>query len=253
MIKIKKKINSIPPDILIVQGKKETDSLKLEYDKGVRSFEFKSSIYGHEDVKASLVLLQDKKCCFCESKTTHVAYGDVEHYRPKGGWIQEKEKLNQPGYYWLAYEWDNLMFSCQICNQRFKKNLFPLQDGSIRVNSHHGKLSDESPVFIHPVFDNPEDHISFSDEIPIWGNSYRGEKTVKSLGLDREDLNEMRRTTLARVRKIYKLAKGYPDTTSELKKEAKEYILEEQELAERDDTQFASMLRCFFKKNPIDF
>ncbi len=55
------------------------------------------------------------KCAYCEADTAVVAHGDVEHFRPKSV------------YWWLAYCYDNYTFSCQICNQTFKGSLFPLR------------------------------------------------------------------------------------------------------------------------------
>ena len=52
------------------------------------------------------------KCAFCESATSTVAYGDVEHFRPKSI------------YWWLAYCYDNLSYTCQLCNQRYKRAKF---------------------------------------------------------------------------------------------------------------------------------
>lgn len=54
------------------------------------------------------------KCAYCEADTAVVAHGDVEHFRPKDK------------YWWLAYCYDNFTFSCQICNQSFKSNHFPI-------------------------------------------------------------------------------------------------------------------------------
>lgn len=61
------------------------------------------------------------KCAYCEAPTSLVAYGDVEHFRPKSI------------YWWLAYCYDNYLFSCQICNQQYKKDSFPLRDGAERL------------------------------------------------------------------------------------------------------------------------
>lgn len=52
------------------------------------------------------------KCAYCESATSTVAYGDVEHFRPNSG------------YWWLAYCYDNFLYSCQICNQTYKNAKF---------------------------------------------------------------------------------------------------------------------------------
>jgi len=54
------------------------------------------------------------KCAYCEAPTNVVAHGDVEHFRPKDT------------YWWLAYCWDNWLFSCQICNQSHKGARFPV-------------------------------------------------------------------------------------------------------------------------------
>ena len=88
-------------------------------------FEFDGDVYGPKELKEQLKLEQYNKCCFCENKDfDDIAHGDVEHYRPKSAYSKgEKSKtLERPGYYWMAYEWENLFYCCQICNQSFKKN-----------------------------------------------------------------------------------------------------------------------------------
>ena len=54
------------------------------------------------------------KCAYCEADVSVVAHGDVEHFRPKSV------------YWWLAYCYDNYLFSCQLCNQTYKSNEFPI-------------------------------------------------------------------------------------------------------------------------------
>ncbi|MDB5246711.1 MAG: hypothetical protein JWQ40_1105 [Segetibacter sp.] len=107
MIRIRNKSSAPAPSTLETAGLVATNILKDRYDNGERDFEsrdFDSKIYGSAEVKNCLIALQNYKCCFCESKIGHIGYGDVEHYRPKAGWVQGNEKLNKPGYYWLAYE-----------------------------------------------------------------------------------------------------------------------------------------------------
>jgi hypothetical protein len=103
------------PPILLTRGaalarrlRRAFDRAPAEYLRGTRRLEFDREVYGHEQVKTALRDAQHGKCAFCESKVTHVAYGDVEHFRPKGGFRQrETGPLRQPGYYWLAYAWEN--------------------------------------------------------------------------------------------------------------------------------------------------
>ena len=126
MIRITKP--SQAPKILRERGRTTTDDNCATFDvapndylAGNKTFEFDRSLYAAKSVKKALVKAQHEKCCFCESKVTDVAYGDVEHFRPKAGYRQTgTDPLGRPGYYWLAYVWENLFFSCQLCNQRFK-------------------------------------------------------------------------------------------------------------------------------------
>jgi hypothetical protein len=139
MIRIRKPRKA--PEILRTKGKAKRKELCKaylaspdDYRTGKRKPEFDSGIYGSRSVKRALIKAQHGKCAFCESKITHIAYGDVEHFRPKAGVRQKaSDKLQRPGYYWLAYEWRNLLLSCQLCNQRYKENLFPLELNEMRL------------------------------------------------------------------------------------------------------------------------
>lgn len=257
MIKIKKKAARPAPTILQIKGKLEAEVLKTRYDKGERNFEskdFDSNIFGNKEVKDALIAIQDYKCCFCESKIGHISYGDVEHFRPKAGWVQGNEPLNKPGYYWLVYEWENLLLSCQICNQRNKRNFFPLFNNAARALSHHDNLKNETPDFIDPTNDEVELFITFKEEIPVAINgNTRGRETILKLGLDRELLNEQRREKLNMVRDIYDLAMGYPDTYPALQQEARNKVRKYFFESRRDETEYASMLRAFFNVNPANF
>ncbi|OJT16818.1 hypothetical protein BO221_47805 [Archangium sp. Cb G35] len=177
------------------------------YEKGKRLFEFEPGIYAHETVKQALLEAQHGKCAFCESKVAHISYGDVEHFRPKAGWRQrEDEPLSRPGYYWLAYEWSNLLLACTLCNQQFKKNLFPLQTPARRARSHKEDVTAEDPLLLDPAVDDPESFISFREEVPyaVDGNA-RGEATIRALGLRRETLAEQRRKHLSLVNALRRL------------------------------------------------
>ena len=124
MVRIDKSGTPVP-EILAPgeEGHQKTENMKLDYDNGKSTFSFSSRIYGHKTVKETLKNLQYHKCCFCEAKITHISHGDVEHFRPKGGFQTSlNERLTKPGYYWLAYDFSNLFLACQICNQSYKKN-----------------------------------------------------------------------------------------------------------------------------------
>mgnify|MGYP002777798686 CR=1 FL=1 len=189
MIRINKPAN--PPQKLVVDGKRKRRSHSLSYTRdsasyqaGTRKFQFDSNIYAHPTVKQALITAQYGKCCFCERLIG--TDGDVEHFRPKQAYKQGAgEPLQRPGYYWLAYEWDNLYLSCPSCNQRHKQNLFPLKDLALRATDHTQNLSQEEPLFVDPGKENPEDYIGFRGEFAFAINgSSKGEATWRALELN---------------------------------------------------------------------
>jgi len=254
MIRIRRPAEA--PGILRTRGKAKRRALcslftrfARDYRSGTRRFQFDRAIYSGREVKGALIRAQHGKCAFCESKIRHVAYGDVEHYRPKAGFRQGPgEELQRPGYYWLAYEWGNLLLSCQLCNQRFKGSLFPLADPDRRARLHKDDVAQEDPLLIDPATEEPEQFISFHDEVPYAVDAdARGLATIAALGLDRDELSEMRRDLLAQVRaraRIVQLAAERPDDSQvQACAAAARRILRD---ARRDDAQYAGMVRANF-------
>ncbi|HEX8220057.1 MAG TPA: hypothetical protein VF914_12720 [Chloroflexia bacterium] len=254
MIKIAKPAEI--PDVLLSRGKKLRASLcsqytqhAAEYDSGERKFTFQTEVYGHETVKKTLIAAQHSKCCFCESKTG--LDGDVEHYRPKAGYRQSKdEPLLRPGYYWLAYDWNNLLLACPACNQRFKKNYFPLANPNARAKSHKDDVSTEEPLFINPAERDPEQYIGFRYEIsyPIDDNPL-GTATIEALGLNREVLNEKRRDRLGLLTALHDIVQHEahdPSPTLQKVIDNAKALLEQ---AVGDSAEFAAMTRCAVKAN----
>lgn len=147
--------------------------------------------------------------------------------------------MGRPGYYWLAYDWKNLLFSCQICNQRYKKNLFPLRDDTRRAVSHHDDIGDEEPLFINPALVDPVPHISFREEVPYAvGGSPSGAASIAQLGLDRAELDERRRDRLNLLLALKNALVALPEES--LGAEARA-ILDEAVL---DSAEYASMARA---------
>lgn len=177
------------------------------FSSGAETLAFDRGIYAHLSVKRELVAMQHEKCAFCEAKPLHVSDGDVEHFRPKGGVRQaDTDPLQQPGYYWLAYEWANLMFSCERCNRRHKKNLFPLVDPARRATTHRDSVANEAPYFVDPSAEDPEPYITYRDHVPVAiGGNARGEQTIDALGLRRPELNTDREEHLERLRLLQKI------------------------------------------------
>jgi len=155
--------------------------------------EVNEGIYGHGDVKNALNQLQKGICCYCESRYNHTTYGDVEHFRPKKGYMQdETDTLHKPGYYWLAHKWNNLMYACELCNRTYKKNYFPLKDSAKRFNPDVCDISQEEPMLLNPYEEKqPEAHLTFVGT-KIQALTDKGDASIKYYGLDRKELEEPR-------------------------------------------------------------
>ena len=198
MIRVHK--SAVAPEILRTKGLVETEELKKAYDAGERDFgkKFKDSIYAHKTVKDQLLEDQNHKCCFCEEIA--IESSDVEHFRPKG---KVSEAPGHPGYYWLVYDWENLLSCCSTCNSRTKNFWFPLVDPSKRVESHQGDIAQEEPLFLYPVQDEPMQHIKF-DKFTMEGITDKGKRTVQEKGglyLNRRELISKRRELWTRINK----------------------------------------------------
>jgi len=278
MIKIDK-CNSIP-NKLNIEGVIQTSKLKQLYEnapdnftatatkknENVCKFEFDNKIYADISVKKQLIQDQNEKCCFCESIFNANSYGDVEHFRPKAA-IELNGKLKYPAYYWLVYDWNNLMFSCQICNQKYKKNEFPVLDENTRVKTHNdtNQIDNELHTLINPIIENPEDYIYFKRQIPLpkpnlsSTNKLRATETIRIFGIDRKELNRDRLEYL----NMLKILKPYLNidlnNQVDLESAIKLFKISEKELIEnitmakkmyenaaKNSSKFANMIRTNF-------
>ena len=161
-----------------------------------------------------LLKLSHQKCAYCESNITATQPGDVEHYRPKGrirdalGRIVKTTRFavgsDHPGYWWLAYCWENLLPSCIDCNRRRghpettdqagKADYFEV--GGVRAELPSESLEDEKAMLLDPSEPGFEadKHFEFCADGTIKPKSERAEYTCKLLGLNlREALVAERR------------------------------------------------------------
>lgn len=242
------------PAILHERGEAAKDRLCDAYDRGTRTFtdkDFDASIYAAATVKAALRETQRRKCAFCESIFDHIGYGDVEHFRPKAGYKQhEADDLRRPGYYWLAYAWSNLFYSCQLCNQRFKRNLFPLKDGRRRARSHRSNLDAEEPLLVDPAARDPVRYVGFRGEYAYAVEGCReGEVTIEVLGLNREELVEVRRRHLKVLKWLVRLRdRLYKEVAADPSPKRSEELRELEDALQASRAaagEYAAMVRAF--------
>lgn len=182
----------------------------------------------YKSCQAELRRMHHGKCCFCETNIDAGSYGDVEHFRPKKAVTDD---ALHGGYWWLAYTWENLLWSCKRCNTSYKRNHFPLEDAKKRAYSPHDNLNDERPMLVDPARENPAQHIRFRAELAL-GKTPRGELTIAQLGLNRDEpeselgdaLLERRRRLYERVRTHYRTLELLASLASSLQESLEEVL-----------------------------
>jgi uncharacterized protein (TIGR02646 family) len=242
------------PSKLLIDGQLENaincaayDANPISYINGPGKFKIKKSIYGHKTVKRLLLGAQHQKCCFCE-KNQRDEPGAIEHFRPKNGYLSQRgeKRLRKPGYYWLAYDWNNLYFVCHPCNTSYKKNLFPLRDSANRARSHHDDISLESPLLLDPGgAEDPRNHIVFDNDVPR-GISVIGRETILICGLDRAALNEDRKEWLKELKHRILLLLEEPNLRRQTKERAIKYLKD----AQRPEKPYSSAAFDYINQFP---
>ncbi len=195
------------------------------------------------------------KCAYCESKLARSSY-HAEHFRPKGR-VAIKDpatqrsqlaktvdgqgrQIDHPGYFWLAYNWKNLLPSCEGCNtRRGKHDQLPLAAGRSHLllkrmtgaerdmlrgvprasgtwRDHYYLDPDdldvlERPLLLHPYRDEPREHLRFT-EFGLVHEVNGSEKGMQSIGvydLIDNKLNEERREQQERAYNQFHAALGF--------------------------------------------
>jgi hypothetical protein len=202
-----------------------------------------SNHYKDIEVKKALEKLFHGKCAYCEGQPTSQGPWDVEHYRPKG---RVKENENHPGYYWLAYTWENLLPSCAYCNQgrtdqptfddptplpaAGKVDQFPLLNETHRANTPDDPLDIEEPLLLNPCVDQDcENHFRYDIQghiLPANPNNHRAKKTIEICHLKR------RRLRMDRAKQIEKVIKSVRIHEKALKLNDAELVNETRELVD---------------------
>jgi 5-methylcytosine-specific restriction endonuclease McrA len=162
----------------------------------------------YKEVASHLWRAQHFKCAFCEHKLQR-GYNDVEHYRPKAEADRSPGCTEAHGYWWLAFTWSNLFFSCPTCNRSYKSTLFPLDKGSVSLQRGEAPPGKEVPLLLNTAEANGVEHIEFvfavvtptpaaKDKVSGWPlrkhwhprarkGSTMGRETIRVCGLDDAD------------------------------------------------------------------
>ena len=212
----------------------------------------------------------NNKCAYCETREVRSPY-HAEHFRPKGRVSFQPEgkrkfqkvlitdelgnQMEHPGYFWLAYNWANLLPSCNYCNTALgKKDQFPVKKGYVSVTKltadqatklarkeieslkrpaiYYLQPDDlntlEEPLLINPYLDDPAEHIVFGDRgfVAAREGSEKGLASIKVYNLDAEELRIARQVAQEEALHSYgvELTRGKKKTIPQRKSAAKASI-----------------------------
>lgn len=177
-------------------------------------------LYRRKSIKKSYFLSKGPpfygKCAYCEAPIADYQHGDVDHFRPKAAVTDEDDRpivlfdedgevrldaegqpLPHPGYYWLAYDWQNLLPTCTKCNQPTaisgrkvgKHSRFPVEG---RHAQQPDQVATEKPLLIHPASGRAEDdpglHLMVDPRTGIMGHrTERGRTCIEIFALNVRD------------------------------------------------------------------
>jgi uncharacterized protein (TIGR02646 family) len=231
-----------PPEVLRSKGvaKRKAHAEKLA-DAPDDKLNFDGEIYGDATVKSALMAAQHGKCAFCEQRAFEARYLDVEHFRPKGAVRQSRASARSArGYWWLAYEWTNLLLACEQCNTDFKGELFPLADPGTRATTPEADLSREAPLLVDPSSEDPTEFVRFRRHVAYAvDDNARGVATCETVGLNRVPLLRRREEHLAQVKALAFVARS--GATEALRDRARAALLR---LAQ-PDAEFSAMVSVY--------
>lgn len=166
--------------------------------------------YRDPELKSHLIAEAHGKCIYCESKVTHVYFGDVEHIKPKLRF--PAERLNP----------ENLGLACAKCN--------------------NAKLDfwDPATPLLNPYDDDPDQEIlALGFFIARRPGHNRAMGTIEQLDLNRQELLERRKE---RIELLEPLADQY---VSAPVGHVKELLRRELCRQANDDAEYAMMVRAY--------
>jgi uncharacterized protein (TIGR02646 family) len=163
----------------IEAAKKKVDNAQNKYNPGIRN--------GENPVKQPLYDMFSSKCAFCE-RNVELSSGRIEHFRPKSQYVD------------LTFDWNNFLYSCEVCNNR-KGDKFPLD-------------CDGTPLLIDPTDEDCDiyEYLEFywDEELELTrvdGKDGREKVVTEILDLNRKDLRKHRDKQLRILSNFLNLAK----------------------------------------------
>jgi len=185
--------------------------------------------WGKPDVRGALYAMHGRACAYCQRNLPGSDRGDVEHFRPKNT------------YWWMAYDFDNYLLSCSVCNSPIKGNRFPILPPGRRYDyAKASKIAKENRALIDPTADDVDDWMTIDFNIENFGRSSFAVVTNPDIGrkarrrcgetidffqlnLDPELLEERQSTLHLQLSNLKQAKQGNGEAILKVKKGASRY------------------------------
>jgi hypothetical protein len=163
---------------------------------------FNTRLLTTRSVRVALSQLFADKCAFCESPV-ELSAGRVHHFRPMQGAVDAYQgSVSRQHYWWLAYAWENLYWTCRACTVSAGAR-FPVSGRRAAIGTTGEALEAERRLLLDPcsrkdfhatslLFDELG-HVSAGDEL--------GATTIDTFSLNRDELIEQRAELLQEVKR----------------------------------------------------
>ncbi|MEX5329668.1 hypothetical protein WCD99_20675 [Pseudomonas paraeruginosa] len=219
MIYINRNAALIPQKVLDVALRAQAELEQLPLEKRKEYIKKKSHIW--RGFAKYLSKMSYGKCWYSEAKDAGANF-DVDHFRPKAEARRTEEIVDEFGYAWLAFDWENFRLSAQNCNRLNtddssqttvgKGSWFPLLDGSPKASWDNRCVNDELPLLLDPLVKEDLRFIDFDDRgrfvhsrVCVGIPARRIKDSAVIYGLNLEQMREARFAAMKEAKELYEI------------------------------------------------
>lgn len=216
MIYIRRDAALIPPEVMAVAQRAQRELEQLPIDERKAFIKKKSHIW--RGFSKYLAKMSYGKCWYSEAKDAGAKF-DVDHFRPKAEAKRAEDIIDDDGYAWLAFDWENFRLSAQNCNRLNtdesgtivgKGTWFPLLAGSPKATWDNRRIDQEKALLIDPVVKDDLKFIDYADngrfthsKICVGETALRIRQSSVIYGLNLEQMREARFQAVNEAKELF--------------------------------------------------
>ncbi|MEM8994725.1 MAG: AAA family ATPase [Acidobacteriota bacterium] len=173
-----------------------------------RAGELFAGVFDVLDLGPALLAEGKGVCAYCGAPVDAESL-EVGHIRPRANTVNFSGEHFPRHYFWLAFEWSNLVPMCRPCSVA-RGNRFPLVSEADRIpvpaspdfdaDAMEVAVAAEPALLVDPTREDPEEHFTYDlptgEVAPL---TERGDVTIELFDLNRPELVEARRLAVLEI------------------------------------------------------